>query len=472
MAGLMAHQREGVDFLLAKGSGLLAFEQGLGKTLVAIEAFRRLRAEGRADALLVVCPNSLKRTWAAELVRFAPDFDSHIVEGGPRERRHGLAQTRAAVVLVNYEAARNEITAIRALMQRQQCVLVLDESHYVKNHRSLNSVAAQHFAPLARYRWLLTGTPATNTPADLYPQLAIVAGGKPFGSFAAFDAAYGGPDTTTEQRQALAAKIAPYLMRRTKEECLDLPDKTFMDVLVELPSWQRRLYDGLRNDLAHEVRGMTREEFAAFVPTAMARLLRLSQLASNPALVFPDEARTPGKFTELDRILEEIVGANDRKVIVWSYYVRTIEALTARYAAHGAASLYGQTPAAERQTLTDRFQADPDLRVLVANPAAAGVGFTLTAANYAIYETLTWRYDLYAQSQDRNHRIGQRNPVTYIRLIADGTVEHAIAEALARKVQMAGEVLGDDKSQALATPLTPESFLMLLQTGRLPDLPS
>ncbi len=155
---------------------------------------------------------------------------------------------------------------------------------------------------------------------------------------------------------------------------------------------------------------------------------------------------------------------------MWSYYVRTIEALTARYAAHGAASLYGSTPAPQRQDLADRFQTDPALRVLVANPAAAGVGFTLTAASYAIYETLTWRYDLYAQSQDRNHRIGQRNPVTYIRLIADGTVEQAIAEALARKAQMASEVVGDEAGTALATPLTPEAFLTLLQTGRLPDL--
>lgn len=465
----MAHQREGVDFLLTNGSGLVAFEQGLGKTLVAIEAFRRLRAASQADGLLVVCPNSLKRTWAAELARFAPALDAHIVEGGTRERRRGLAQTRAAVVLINYEAARNEVTALRALMQRRRCVLVLDESHYVKNYRSLNSVAAQHFAPLARHRWLLTGTPATNTPADLYPQLAIVVGGQPFGSFAAFDAAYGGPSTTSEQRQALATKIAPYVMRRTKEECLDLPDKTFMDVIVELPAWQRRLYDGLRDKLAHEVRGMTREQFAAFVPTAMSRLLRLSQLASNPALVFPDEVRTPGKFTELDRLIEEIVGANGRKVILWSYYVRTIEALTARYAAYGAASLYGETPAIDRQALTDRFQADPALRVLVANPAAAGVGFTLTAATYAVYETLNWRYDLYAQSQDRNHRIGQRNPVTYIRLIADGTVEQAIAEALARKAQMAGEVVGDDTGQAPVAQLTPEAFLELLQAGVLPD---
>jgi len=468
MVGLMAHQREGVEFLLARDSGLLAFEQGLGKTLVAIEAYRRLLASGATDALLVVCPNSLKRTWATELARFAPDLDAHLVEGGSQERRRGLAQTHASVVLVNYEAARNEVTAIRAFMQRRRCVLVLDESHYVKNHRSLNSIAAQHFAPLARHRWLLTGTPVTNTPADLYPQLAIVAGGQPFGSFAAFDAAYGGPSTTPEKRSALAAKIAPYLMRRTKEECLDLPDKTFIDVVVELPAWQRRLYDGLRDELAHDVRGMTREEFAAFVPTAMARVLRLSQLASNPALVFPDEARTPGKFAELDRIVGELAGANGRKVIIWSYYVRTIETLAARYAGHGAMSLYGETPAPKRQDLVTRFQSDPAMRVLIANPAAAGVGFTLTAASYAIYETLTWRYDLYAQSQDRNHRIGQRNPVTYIRLIADRTVEQVIAEALARKANVAGELVGDVAPQLPITGMAPEAFCEMLRTGILP----
>lgn len=466
---LMAHQREGVEFLLAKGSGLLAFEQGLGKTLVAIEAFRRLRADGATDAMLVICPNSLKRTWARELARFTPDIEAHIVEGGPQDRRRELAETRAPVVLVNYETARNEITTLRAFMTRQRCTLVLDESHYVKNHRSLNTVAAQHFAPLARHRWLLTGTPATNTPADIYPQLAIVAGSMPFGSFQAFDLTYGGRDTTPEQRQALALKVAPYLLRRTKEECLDLPEKTFMDLMVELPAWQRRLYDGVRDDLASEVRGMSPTEFAAFVPTAMARLLRLSQLASNPALVLPAEGRTPGKFSQLDQLVAEVVAANGHKMIIWSYYVRTIEALAARYTPYGAASLYGGTPATERQDLVARFQEDRNLRVLVANPAAAGVGLTLTAATYAVYETLTWRYDLYAQSQDRNHRIGQRNPVTYIRLIADGTVEEAIAEALARKAEMAGDMMGDDVGRALAQQLTPGAFLDLLRTGRLPD---
>lgn len=466
---LLNHQAEGIKFLLNRRAGLLAFEQGLGKTRVAAEAFDQLLVQGKVDTLIVLCPNSLKLSWAAELQRFTPHLDYVVAQGGPKARRRLLGTTTAHVVIVNYEMARNEILAIRALMTRRKAVLVLDESHYVKNYRSLNSTAAHLLAPLTEYRWLLTGTPVTNTPADFYPQLSLVAGSQLLGPFGLFEATYSRHDTTSTQRNGLAAMAAPYLLRRTKEECLDLPDKTFVDVVVELPSWQRRLYDALRDELAHEVLGMTKEEFAAFVPTAMARLLRLSQIASNPTLVFPEERRTPGKFAELDRIIEELAGANGRKVIVWSYYVRTIEALAARYADYGAASLYGETPVSDRQALVDRFQSDPSLHVLVANPAAAGTGFTLTAATYTIYETLTWRYDLYAQSQDRNHRIGQRNPVTYIRLIAEGTVEQAIAEALERKAQVAAELVGDVASQSPIANMTPEAFCEILKTGNLPD---
>src|SRR5207247_5367290 len=117
------------------------------------------------------------------------------------------------------------------------------------------------------------------------------------------------------------------------------------------------------------------------------------------------------------------------------------------YEKYGVVALFGETPSSERQTIATQFQNDDATKLLVANPAAAGTGFTLTAASYAIYESLTWRYDLYAQSQDRNHRIGQSLPVTYLRLIADGTVEQAIAEALARTAQMAGEGLGDAAGQ-------------------------
>ncbi len=462
---LMAHQEEGIAFLLEKKSGLLAFEQGLGKTLVAIKAFARLRAEGRVDALVVICPNSLKRNWVCELTRFEPSVDVEIVEGAASVRRRALAAATKPVIIMSYETARGEIAGVLALLTRRRIVLVLDESHAVKNRFSLTSTAARHFAPRCEYRWLLSGTPVTNTAADFYAQIGIIAAGRPLGSFDSFIASH----DDQHGLEALRAKIAPFVLRRTKDECLDLPEKIFVDTKVELPPWQRRLYDSMRDELACEIATMSGEEFRAYAPTALAKLLRLSQIASNPGLILPTEPRVPVKFTEMDYLLDEIVHGGDEKVIIWSHYVATLEALLKRYDKLGCVSLYGSTPVAERQDIAQRFQTDPAVRVLIGNPAAAGSGFTLTAARYAIYETLSWRYDFYAQSQDRIHRIGQERPVTYIRLLGADTIEEVISAALERKSALARALLGDPQEAPAIAALSPKEFCRMLLENRLPE---
>jgi SNF2 family DNA or RNA helicase len=461
---LMEHQRVGIDFLVRGHAGLLAFEQGLGKTLVAIEAFRRVQQEGTASRLLVVCPNSLKRNWTAEVTRFAPEFSTEIVEGAPRHRRRRFAETAADIVITSYETARSEVTAILALLRRKPTALVLDESHSAKTWRSLTSTAARHFAPCCTYRWLLSGTPVTNSPADLYTQVEILAPGeRRLGSMDAFVAA-------AERNPAEArARVEPLVLRRTKEQCLDLPEKTFVDIRVELPAWQRKLYDDMRTEMVCALQTMTGEEYRAFASTALAKLTRLTQIASNPALLFPDVRDTPGKFIALDGIVDDILEVSGRKVIIWSSFVGTIEALVQRFAAYGAVALYGATPASERQAVGSKFQGDPSTRLLVANPAAAGTGFTFTAASFTVYETLSWRYDFYAQSQDRNHRIGQTLPVTYLRLIAADTIEEAIVLTLERKTEMAGDLLGDSRGVPVVSELTREQMCHLLLKNELPD---
>src|ERR1043165_478707 len=236
----MRHQEEGVEFLLSRRSGLLAFEQGLGKTLVAIEAFLRLRKQRKVDHLVVICPNSLKHTWANELRRHAPSLSFRIINGSVRERREQISSAQETVVIINYEAARKDITPLRAYLRSRRSALVLDESHLAKNRLSLNATAATHFAELTAFRWLLTGTPVTNAPADVYSQIHLVSDGQPLGTFGYFMATYG------ENTPGLAEKIKRHLLRRTKEECLDLPEKTFVDLVIPLPAWQRRLYDDAR----------------------------------------------------------------------------------------------------------------------------------------------------------------------------------------------------------------------------------
>lgn len=466
---LMAHQEEGVRFLTQGCGGILAFEQGLGKTLTAIDAFRELRERGLVGHMVVLCPNSLKDNWAGEITRFAPTLPVRIVGGSGRDRRAGFASADEAVVIVNYEAARADIAPVRAMMRRLRPVLVLDESHHVKNRRSLTSIAARQFAPLAAFRWLLTGTPVTNSPSDIHAQLSVVADVNPLGPYEVFMLDYGDAGTNRHKQKQLAELLRPHVLRRTKQECLHLPSKSFVDLSVPLPRWQRRMYDAVRDGILDEVRGMSREAFRAYAPTALTRLLRLAQIASNPALVARNEQREPAKLAELDRVLTDLMRAKECKVILWSYYVDTISRLAQRYSHLGVVTLFGGVPASERQAVVTSFQEDPSVRVFIGNPAAAGTGFTLTAATYAIYETLTWRYDLYAQSQDRNHRIGQKAPVTYLRLLGTDTIDFVIAESLARKTAMARRLVGDEDTSASIADMTPEEFREMLLTNRLPN---
>ena len=247
-----------------------------------------------------------------------------------------------------------------------------------------------------------------------------------------------------------------------------MPEKTFVDIYVPLPSWQRKLYCEIRDGIVRHVRQMDGEEFRSFASTAFTRLLRLSQLASNPALVNPEEQREPAKFGEIDRILRELIGSCGRKVILWSYYVDTIRALVERYRHFGVVSLYGGTPTDERQDIVQSFQSDKKVNLLIGNPAAAGTGFTMTAATYAIYETLNWRYDLYAQSQDRNHRIGQDVGVTYLRLIAEDTLDEVVVQALERKASMARGIVGDSDPRISFANMTPLQFCEMLMANKLP----
>lgn len=457
---LLPHQLEGVRFLKERKAGLLAFEQGLGKTLTALAAFVELRAEGRLDRLLVICPNSLKGNWAAEVARFYPGLSVAVIDAAGRARRLTLAGTRADVVIVNYEAARAEVTVLRGLLSAQPCALVLDESHAIKNTATISHTAAANLGELTPYRWLLSGTPYTNAITDLYAQLAFVDNSGALGPEDCFVAKFG---DAAEEPAELRAVLAKHVLRRTKAQCLSLPAKHFEDRVVPLPDWQMDLYAAVRDRLVGDVAGMTAKEFQTYLPKALNRLLRLWQVASNPALVFKSEQRTPAKFAALDAALDEHVRANGQKVIVWSSFVETIRTLQARYSPQfETAALYGEVCAGDRTRAVARFQSAPGPMVLLANPAVAATGLTMTASRLAIYETMSWRYDFFAQSQDRNHRIGQQGDVTYIRLIAGGTVDEQIVQRVERKSAAAGAMLDGGKGLA-DEPLTKREFVELTQ---------
>jgi SNF2 family DNA or RNA helicase len=282
-----------------------------------------------------------------------------------------------------------------------------------------------------------------NALQDAYSQVFLADGGRLFGSSDSFTRRYG--KAADQQRAATELKQAlqPILFRRTKDEVLDLPPKVFEDRYVELVGEQRRIYDAIRRSLRDEVKGMSARDFEAARANMLTRLLRLSQAASNPRLIDPNFKAEPAKQKEIDLLLEDLVEANGRKVILWSYYVRTIEELLVRYERYKPVAVYGGVSIDDRSAAVARFQDDPDSMVFIGNPQAAGVGLTLTSAHFAVYETLTWRYDLYAQSLDRIHRIGQSQSVTYFHLLAAGTIDEDVLDRLNDKRDAAARALGD-----------------------------
>jgi SNF2 family DNA or RNA helicase len=439
---LLPHQRPAVEFLAAKSGALLCDEQGLGKTLTCLTAFWLVRELGTADHLLVVCPNSLKHAWQKEIEKFFPTWKVSIASGQKRVRLRAY-DARADVHIVNYEAARTDYAELRLLLRRSATVLACDESHHAKNAGSRTTRALAFMRSAAAKVWVMSGTPVPNALKDAYSQVFLADGGRIFGTFEAFDRRY--TKATDQQRAAadLSRALEPVLLRRTKDEVLDLPPKVFEERYVELAGEQRRLYEAIRKNLFDKIAGMSAQEFESARSNVLTKLLRLSQAASNPRLIVPDFTGVPVKQREIDILLADLIEANGRKVVLWSYYVKTIEELLARYARYQPVAIYGAVDIAERSAAVERFQHDPAAALFIGNPQAAGVGLTLTAAHFAIYETLTWRYDLYAQSLDRIHRIGQSQSVTYFNILADGTIDEDVLERLNVKRDTAAEVLGD-----------------------------
>lgn len=442
---LLPHQRVAVEFLVARSGALLCDEQGLGKTLSSLVAFWLLRSRGAAQRLLVVCPSSLKATWRAELNRFFPDWSVAVASGYKRQRQKAY-ESDADVCIVNYEAARGDFADLRLLLRRKKTVLVCDESHTAKNTGSRTSRSLTFVRSAAERVWVMSGTPIPNSLADAYGQVFLADGGRLLGTEARFRSQYLTSDDPDDAARQLNQVLAPILLRRTKEDAIDLPDKTFIDRFVELPPGQRAFYEELREDLSNDVGSMSEARFRAERPNILLRLLRLSQVAANPRLIRPSYEGLPAKHAEIDQLLQDLIHANKRKVVLWSYYVRSIEELLARYSGYSPVAIYGRIPLDERAAAVRRFQEDDKAMLMVANPQAAATGLTLTAAHYAIYETLTWRYDLYAQSLDRIHRIGQTTNVTYIHVLAEATLDSDVLSRLRKKADIAAAALGDGQA--------------------------
>ncbi len=431
--GLFAHQRTGVAFLLSRGRAILADDMGLGKTRQAIVAMREAAPAGR---ILVICPAGVKRVWEREIGAVEPDASVAIIAGAARP------VTDARWTVVNYDLLPRVGKALAAAAWDG---LIVDEAHYIRNE----SMRTKHVLRIAgvdreragaggpRYVYLLTGTPMASRPRDLFNLLRVVRHplATSFHAYAtrycaAFDNGYGLDTRGASNLEELAGIVGGVLLRRTKDEALDLPPKvrTWQPVEIADAAVARE-----------EARALVylREHPAPAGPT-WAHFLGLLNGARRRLAV----AKVPATVAAVRERLEA-----DEKVVVFTGYTEVADRLTETFG-QAAVRITGETPSAERLAIADRFQTAPDVRVLVGNIQAAGTGLTLTAATHVIFNDLGWVPADHWQAEDRIHRIGQVRPAFVTYLVAEGTLDDFVAVLLEAKARTIGVLEAEAAEQA------------------------
>jgi SNF2 family DNA or RNA helicase len=444
------HQVEGTAFLRTRNAAALFDEQGLGKSKQLIDAISADIAAGIVDAALIVCPNGLKSTWAEEIERHS-ELRYAVFGAGKKARREGFRSLRASFYVINYEAVAAESAALRALLRFKRIALVLDESHRIKTPTARVTRAVLSLRSDAAKRYILTGTPVANKPEDLWSQLFFLDDGASLGeSFDVFKARYCSVSGGYRNIDEIRSRLEAISLRREKEGTIELPEKVVVRAPVVLSGRQHALYEQLREELAIWIQALSGDQVLAEAENILTRLLRLAQLASNPGLLDYGYEEVPSKFVALDEILPVYRRQEAGKVIVWTSFVGNIGALVRRYASMHPVTLYGEMSSDAREEAIRRFRRDPETRLLIANPAAAREGLTLTEARTAVYLDRTFNLVDFLQSQDRIHRLSQEFPCQIILLIAENTVDEFIDYSLGQKHRLARYTQADTDEVAQA----------------------
>ena len=323
--------------------------------------------------------------------------------------------------------------AVAALITSDTFVIV-DESTYIKGHKAKRTQRIIDYSRGCRYRLILTGTPMTQGIPDLFSQLYFLSpkilGYKSWHSFAANHLEYD-PDRPgllrrTHNTEYLAAKMRPYVYQVTKRDCLTLPAKLYKDCRCDLTTAQERAYQLAKDDFFErvEAEGGEVSSYAVFkLFTALQSIVCGFWTREGERLTYPHR--------RLDTLLEVIrqVPA-DAKIIIWAKYRNAVEEIAAALGDE-AVRFYGGASHVERETALERFR--DSARFLVATQASGSHGLTLNEAHYVIFYAQGYKYAERIQSEDRCHRIGQTEPVTYISIWSDTKIEERIASAIARK---------------------------------------
>ena len=429
----LSHQKEAIEKLVGSRRYILADDMGLGKTTSTIIA----ALETGAKKILIICPASLKINWQREIENYT-DRSVYIAEGKK-------FSTESDFVIVNYDILKNfhdiKDLSNSLLLKSQFELVILDEAHMVSNAQAQRTKIINNFVKNIRRVWLLTGTPMTSRPMNYYNLLSIIE--SPVAqNWMAYAIRYcqgyqfkaGNRKVWNVQGasnlEELRERTSKQILRRLKEEVLDLPEKIITPVYLRTSSKEYKdlmgeYYEWLDN----------RKEESGSLTVQFSKLMKVRKVIAN------EKVRQTIEFAE--NIIEQ-----GKKVIIFTNFTDTLQLIHNHF---GKQSVYldGSCNKVQRQYAVDQFQDNEKIKVFVGNLKAAGVGLTLTAAEVVIMNDLSFVPAEHAQAEDRAYRYGQKNNVLVYYPIFENTIEGAIYDILNKKKKIIGTVMGDEVSDSV-----------------------
>ena len=462
-----AHQLSALEKSWDKEEYAYFMEMGTGKSKVLVDNMAMLYDTGKINGALIIAPKGVYRNW------YSGEIPNHLASHIDHKTILWTAATSKTkdkeyqqlfkvdydlhILVMNVEAfsTKKGLEFATKFLRCHNTLMTVDESTTIKTPTAKRTKSILLLGKLAKYKRILTGSPVTKSPLDLYTQCEFLneelLG---FTSYYTFrnryavmkNANFGGRRVQLvggyQRLDELSRLLKPFSDRVLKENCLDLPAKTYIERQVELTEEQTKAYSTMKTAALALLKGKM-----ATAPHVLTQLMRLHQITCGH-LKNDDDTITEiknNRITSLIELLEEVEG----KVIIWANYVydikQIVSAISKKYGEDSIVQYYGAVAADVRQENIEKFQ-DPDspARFFVGNPQTGGYGITLTAANNVVYYSNGYDLEKRLQSEDRAHRIGQKKAVTYVDLIAPKTIDEKIRKALRKKINIATEVMGED----------------------------
>ncbi len=462
-----AHQEDALQKSHDKKNFAYFMEMGCGKSKVLIDNIYWLWQQKEIDTAIVVAPKGVYMNWKNNEIpiHLPDDIDADIylwkassTKNEKKKLSEGVTKRdKFRILLMNVESfvTKKAPVFLESFTHRSEFLLAIDESTTIKNVKAKRTKAIMKFGETAKYKRILTGSPITQSPLDLYSQCAFL--NKRLLGYDSYWSFQGRFAIIKQQRmgsmsfnqvvgyknlEELTQKLKLFAHRTTKKEALDLPDKIYTTRQVELTSTQQEHYVSMKKT---SVVFLEDGEMVT-APEVMTRLLRLQQLLCG--YLVSDDGETVEIANNRIKVMMEVIEEMDGKIIIWSRFRHDIKKikneLCKTYGSGSVVTYYGDTSQEDRDSAIHNFQTNPETRFFVSNAQTGGRGITLTAASNVIYYSNDFNLESRKQSEDRCHRIGQHKPVLYVDLVCPNTVDVHIVKSLLQKDKIATKTLGEE----------------------------